>query len=366
VKSVGLCLSAGVALACAASPSPPPPKPVPATPQVAPEPVPSAPAPVVAASAERAPTPLPLPDAPPGTDPEEVKLAASICAASYLDKQVGCRSHPPFERPEQLPDGKIIPHQGDPLLFCGIDHVFHGSFTRPGAKQVVISFEQCKEGEDAVWDSGFPGSAVLAEESDGRWKAVGYEPDVNAAGCLQDHRADGRDVLLCQSGLAAPPSGVVRYVFLIDFARGGGKTPSAVSLAKMFGDTLLCAFADQGFPSGLVSLQTGDLALRDLNHDGTDDLVLKVRRGRIPPSAALDAKVKARCKQSHGSVYETDLVPKPKQTTLEFLSKGDDFVPSPGSQKTLAAWAAEAPEDFNGLADVGPPLAGNRDSAAVP
>ena len=283
-------------------------------------------------------------------------FAGSICAASYLGKDVGCRSHPPFVRPEQQPDGKIIEHQGDPLLFCGIDRIFRGSFTRPGSKQAVISFSQCKESEEAMWDSGFPGSAVLVEEIDGRWKAVGYEADVNAGACLKAHRADGRDVLLCRSSLAAPPSGVVSYVFLLDFARALSGKASAGSLVKLFSDMLICSFADQGFPNGLVSLDVKDMTLKNLNQDGTDDLVVKVHRARIPPSAALDAKILAWCKKTRGEGNQSSFLPATKLSTLELVSDGATFTPTPATKKLIDAWTAEAPDGFNGLVDAAPPF----------
>ena len=291
---------------------------------------------------------LPLPAAPAGTDPEQARIAASICAAAYLGKSVGCRSHPPFTRPGQLPDGKFVEHKDDPLLFCGIDGVFRGSFTKPGAKQAIVSFSQCME-ENEVWDAGNPGSAVLVEERAGRWRAIDTLAAANLGLCQQTRRADGRDILLCRSNLGAPPAGDVIYFFLVDFAR----SPRQGSMAKVFGDMPICG--QDAFPSGLISLEVTDMKLADLNRDGTKDLVVRVARSRVPPSPALDAKVRAACQGDPGMVDLERVLPPRKTATLELVSKGDSFAPSAATQKLLDAWQAESPDGFNGLDSVGPP-----------
>jgi hypothetical protein len=293
---------------------------------------------------------LPLPAAPPGTDPEQARIAASICAAAFLGKNVGCRSHPPFTRPEQLPDGKFVEHKDDPLLFCAIDVVFRGSFTKPGAKQAIVSFSQCMEA-DTVWDAGNPGSAVLVEEREGRWRAIDTLGAANLALCLQTRRADGRDILLCRSNLGAPPAGNVIYFFLVDFAR----SPRQGSLAKVFGDMPLCMAGQEGFPSGLISIEVTDMKLVDLNRDGTKDLLVRVVRSRVPPSPALDARVRTACQGDPGMVDLPRMLPPPKVASLELVSNGDSFAPSATTKKLLEAWRAESPDGFNGLESVGPP-----------
>jgi hypothetical protein len=296
---------------------------------------------------------LALPRPPPGTEPKTVTIAASICAAAFRGREVGCRSHPPFERPEQLPDGKIVKHTGDPLSFCAIDRVYYGAFTRPGAEQAVVAFGQCKESEGAEWDAAFPGSAVLVENVSGRWKAMGYEPEVNAQLCLQSHRSDARDVLLCRSNLAATAVGSLTSFFLLDFARGPRGKRNAGTFARVFSDEINCIAAESGLPSGLVSADITSVALADLDKNGTPDLVVKVRRARAAPSAALDAKVNALCKQ--GPEKAKGALPPATVTTLELLSDGDGFTPSAATKTALDAWTAEAPSDFNGLSTAGPP-----------
>jgi hypothetical protein len=213
-----------------------------------------------------------------------------------------------------------------------------------------VSFEQCAE-PDVVWDAGNPGSAVLVEERGGRWRAVETEGAANLQLCLQNRRADGRDVLLCRSNLGAPPAGNVIYFFLLDFAR----SPPSGSLAKVFGDMPLCGAGPELFSSGLTSLEVADMQLADLNRDGTKDLVVKVARSHLPPSAALDAKVRASCQGDPGMADFKRLLPPPQVATLAFLSHGDSFAPSAATEKLIEAWKAESPDRFNGLELVGPP-----------
>jgi hypothetical protein len=327
-------------------------------------PAPSAkPAPSVAAVDAGAPAPpaFPTPQTPPGADPEHVLFASSICAAATLQlplspktTTVGCRSHAPFERPEQQPDGKLPVFTGDPLAFCAISKVYRGSFTRPGATQAIVAFDACKHGEDdPSWDMGNPGDAVVVEQVEGRWRSVGYVPDVNAGACVAAHRADGRDVLLCKSGLGAGPSGEVVYVFLLDVAR---KDQQAGTVALIHGDTLACAWVEPSgyrIEGGLTSTRISGMSLEDRNGDGTPDLLVDVDRVHAPPSPALDAKVRAACAKDP-NVGEKALLPAPKRTRLEILSTGDRFAPSPASQKILDAWAAEAPPNMNGLEGAAP------------
>ncbi len=301
----------------------------------------------------------PLPAVPVGADAERVLLASSICAAAVLPRtnqhvEVGCRSHPPFTEPEQQPDGTLPVHSGDPLTFCALDGVYRGSFTRATAKQAVLSFSQCKENDpDAPWDSGFPGSAVLVEEVKGRWRAVDYEGGINANNCLTDRRADGRDVLFCQSAFGAGGIGAIRYIMLLDFTRSGKR---AGTVLRLFDDDSGCGYlarpgvpGQRRLPSGLISVRIADARIVDRNKDGTGDLVVEVDRARVPPSGALDARLDAACKRNVAPNNRA-LFPLSTRTQLELLSDGDGFAPSAPTRKVLDEWRAESPEGLDGLA----------------
>lgn len=298
---------------------------------------------------------LPLPAGPPGADPLDVAVAASVCAAAYLPSDdgraptIGCRSHPPFEKPEQRPDGKLPVFAGDDLLtFCAVQKVYRGSFLRPGARQAVVSFSQCKDNDPgATWDSAFPGSAMLVEEAGDRWKTIAFQDGVNIEACLQDRRADGRDVLLCQSNLWAGSAGHKSYFFALDFGRPDRPVDT---LAQIYGDTLSCFALEPAFtlPSGFVSFQIEKTSLSDVDKNGAPDLVVDVSRARAAPSPALDAKVRAVCMNSAQADGQS-LLPPPKKTRLVFLAQRDGFSPTPATRQAIDAWKAEAPEHFNGL-----------------
>jgi hypothetical protein len=318
--------------------------------------------------------PKTLPAPPAGADPTRAAIAASICAAAYTDPdakgkdvEVGCRSHPPFTKPEQKPDGMIVLHTGDPIAFCAIDAVYKGSFSKPDAREAIVSFRQC-DGE-GTWDSANPGSAVLVEEvSGGRFREIDYQAGVNiapdrktlpagagelrsAAGCDQIRRADGRDALFCVSNFGAFRLGAMTYFFVVDFA----EKPHAQTVARIFEDIGPCLQFGMSSPEkdGLVSFQLGDRTVSDLNGDQMPDISVEITRSRATPSSALAARVKAACRNDSNVSVER-LVPPGKKTTLQFLSDKDGWAASPTSKSTLHAWSAEN-GGFGGIGGAGPP-----------
>jgi hypothetical protein len=306
----------------------------------------------------------PTPAVPAGANPDEVKIISSICASAYVRSPtgnvvLGCLSHPPFERPEQRPDGTLSPYAGDPMKLCTLDATYRGSFTRAGAKQAVLSFGVCyDDGAEGFARGGSASqSVVLVEEVAGRWQPVGYEGGVAAFSCDKSRRADGRDVLLCKGAVGATGRGELTYLFALDFARAGGR---AGAFAWMFSDLFDCgAFVRGGrrLPNGLVALRVGRVEAADLDGDGTADLAVSVERARAAPSPALDAKARAACARSQRA-DGISLVPAMQKARLEFYHRGGGVVPAPESQALLDAWEAEAPEGLNGLKASAPgPLA---------
>lgn len=286
-----------------------------------------------------------------------------------MNTRLGCRSHPPFVRPEQLPDGKFVEHTGDPLLFCAVERVYPGSFTRSGARQALLGFGQCKESEDAMWDAGFPGSAVLLEAVDDanatpgapttdppavkRWRAIDTLEEANLGFCQRNLLPSGRDILFCESGLVAPPSGDVGYFFLLDFARRAlGRSPDA-TWARLYGDVPMCPDPDTS--AGLSLWRILSTEVQDRNKDGTGDLVVRVARRHVPASRVLAAKASAACHKSAGVLNLHAVLPPAKTHTLEFVSSGESFVATPATKRLLDTWRKESPEGFNGMATLGPP-----------
>lgn len=304
-----------------------------------------------------------IPAAPPGVDPEYLRLVASVCNAATLKLPngtlaVGCPSHPPFVRPAQQPDGKLTPFTGDPTQFCALDSVYQGSFTRPGATQAVLGFAQCRYDDNDTWDSGFPGSALLVEKVEGRWKADAYVADVNTGRCLVDRRADGRDLLVCKSGFGAGAAGSMWYLFRVDFAKPEGQR--AGTFARIYEDMLTCGQLDMEpdgkglrLPQGLVSASVSDLRFARVDGGASSDIVVDVVRSRAAPSASLDARVAAACKRGP-AVDQRPFVPPGVRSTLVFSLQVGDIVPTDASKRLLSAWLAEK-SDHGGISAAAPP-----------
>jgi hypothetical protein len=90
---------------------------------------------------------------------------------------------------------------------------------------------------------------------------------------------------------------------------------------------------------------------RDINGDGTPDVVVDVERAHVEPSAQLDAKVRASCKQGKPIAV---LLPTPTKHRIEILSDGTRFRPTPASRKLLDDWRAASP-DVTQLEAAAPP-----------
>lgn len=309
-------------------------------------------------AASAPPSDLPLPEAPPGADPELVAFAASICAAAVLKTpqgttRVGCRSHPPFDGREQQPDGKIITHQGDPLLFCAIGQVYRGSFAEPGLTEAVLAFEQCKKSENAPWDMAFPGNLVVVEKTADRWRAVAFEPDLDAFGCLTFHRTDGRDLLVCKGSFAGWHDGGLRWLDAIDLSKPAGKRVQHFAELTFNDFSIPCSFDPSmidGLPfvddGSIVRVEFGDMALRDTDGDGASELVLPVRRARFAIQGSFAARARRYCRSDEDSIDPAEYLPKPERATLVYRYDGKRFVPTPATHKRMAAWKATSPQRY--------------------
>lgn len=323
-------------------------------------PIPAPSASSSASGAEIVPPVFPTPPTPPGANALEVEIATAICKAARMKTTIGCVSHPPFVTAAQMPDGKLDEFQGpDPLTFCSIDKLYPGSFTKKGARQVLVAFSQCKDNDpDATWDMGFPGSGVLVEKVDGaHWRSVGYVPDVNLPRCKPSHRsADDRDVLFCESSFSAG-AGTMSYFTEVDLTR----TPHATTLARIFDDEVNCMMmeGDGSFhlEGGFTIAEVSDFSVTDLNGDGTGDLVIAAKRAHLPPSASLDAKIKSMCKRPGATNMPGSPLPKSalKSARLEIVSSGASFAPTPATKKLLDDWQAEANTGVALLIGASPP-----------
>lgn len=323
-------------LACSKSATPPAPQQASARPPAATTPPP----PAVSTVASAAPPPA---TPPPGADPELARIASAICAATYRREpgkppQVGCRKPPPLDAPGHGPDGKFDEHTGDLTTFCTFHPKYRGSFTQPGAKEMVVVFDNCQDLDSDGWNGSMPGSAVVVDD---KLHVVESAIGVNADQCKQIKRKDGREVLVCQSGYAAPMIGTLDYFFLLDFAKG--KTSGTFASLYSDADLFMCD-AHQGMdpfvPDGLTAIKIANVTTKDVNGDGIADVLLDVDRAHVAPSKALDAKMHAICTQGKSP---EKVLPPPTRARIELLSQGDKYAPSPPSQKLLDAWRADSP-----------------------
>ncbi len=287
-------------------------------------------------------------EAPDGADAAAVLIATSICAAAYLRADegpptIGCRSHPPFDRPEDRPDGTLPAYSGDRSAFCSIRAIHRGSFSRAGAPQAVVIFDSCED-HGAAWNGSMPGSAVLVESVGGRFRAIDYEGAIRE--CKTVRLSDGHDVMLCRGWFGWSGAGALTSFFLLDFAE---RSTRVRVVARLFEDLLQCSMLEPTFslPHGLVDLAVKD-RLDDVDGDGLPDLVLDVERTRVPPGPALDRRVRVACTAQAALPKGSQ----PTHTTLVFPNDGRGLSASPSARATLAKWESEAPPGFNGLADL--------------
>jgi hypothetical protein len=282
-----------------------------------------------------------------------------MCAGAYREddgkRLVGCRRPPPFKGAGRASDGKLTKFSGDdPATFCGISIAARGSFSGPDRKETLVTIDNCRDDDsDEGWNGSVPGSAAVVAYEDGRWHAVTAAKSVNTGECSALRRADRRDTLICRSRYDAYSIGTDYYFFSLDFAGG---TPMARTFAHVFDDVenYNCAAHDgQGpmAPTGLTSVKSVSMMTRDINGDGTPDVVVDVERAHVAPSAPFDAKVRSHCK--HGKPID-GLLPAPTKHRVEILSDGTRFRPTPASRKLLDEWRAASP-DVTQLEAAAPP-----------
>lgn len=301
----------------------------------------------------------PAPAAVEGSEQELEAIVMAMCAATYREDNgkriLGCRRPPPFKGAGRQPDGKMPRFEGDDLAtFCSVSIAARGSFTAPDKKETLVTIDNCRdEDSDEGWNGSVPGSAAVVAWEDGEWRAVTAAKSVNTGECSVIRRADHRDTLVCRSRYDAGSIGTDYYFFFLDFAGG---TPMARTVAHVFDDVDMwnCAARDgQGpmAPAGLTRVKSVSVMTRDINGDGTPDIVLDVERAHAEPSAALDAKLRTLCKQ--GKPIDA-LLPAPVKHKIEILSDGTRFRPNPAAKALLERWRKESP-DVTQLEGVAPP-----------
>lgn len=324
----------------------PPPRPF-----EAPPPVPAAP-PATTAPRVREGT-YRLPSHPPGISEDELALLSSVCSVAYRTvdgkTRVGCRSHPPFSG-KGLPDGLLVPHEGDVQALCTVAAVHRGSFTAPGKKQAFLAFDECFDGPNGYEANAATSvSALLVEDTGSGFRSVAYEAGLSAATCDKGTTRDGRDVLFCRASFGAVGVGSVAYAYVVDFARAERPVYGRLLL---WSDLLDCAaYEREGFRlrSGYTTAAIVGITTADLDHDGLPDARIEVERGHVAPSPKLDTTVRAACAGA-----DPTLAPPLARTKLDLLSRGGVYTLSPESKKKVDTFRREEPESLGGLDGIAP------------
>jgi len=266
----------------------------------------------------------------PGADLDKLAFVESLCPAAVETKgekvRVGCRACPPFEGDDAKPDGRIVQ---DPTPFFELTEVYGGSFTRSGATQAVLAFEQCR-------GPGATGAGtVVVEKSDSswHWNAIGIYHDVTS--CVVIPRAS-HDVLACHDGATGPHDGVVQ-LYTHAFAAGGVISQDFI-LDMSFNSPGVCnTSADDLRDMDRVR----DITIRrieafDADHDGKTDLRVHLRYASIEITDLLARRIIGLCKKPAYSLVHYEVI-KPQ---LVFLQRGDKLLPSTAAQTWLKEVAA--------------------------
>ena len=192
--------------------------------------------------------------------------------------------------------------------------VLEGSFTRPGASEMLAEFFGC---EPHVYNFG---GTILLEKAGDNWRRVRYMNGI--IGLMRTYpRLDGRDIVLDQAGYTG--QGIsTGSISIYDFSVK--PDPSVHELLRVE-DT-----SGNACQSERVTLSYFDkIDYPDLNGDGKPDLRVTVRWG----TATVPARVRANC----GLDFKP---PKPPAYTIDFIFDGKSFHVAPGSAATLRKVAA--------------------------
>lgn len=193
--------------------------------------------------------------------------------------------------------------------------VLEGSFTRPGASEILAEFFGCEP------HAANFGGTVLLEKVAGKWRRVRYAEGV--VGLVRTYaRRDGRDIVLDESGYTGQGTStglISTYDFFVK------PDPAEKTLLRVEDTSGNACQLDR------VSLAYFEkLEFPDLNGDGKPDLRVTVRWGQ----AAVPARKRGKCEEDFKP-------PEPPAYTIDFLFEGNGFRVAPGSAATLHKVAAK-------------------------
>ncbi len=330
---------------------------------------PEAAQPVVTVSSDvrAAPTAAPLTSAPPSTSasaravrhpplarPDGMRedhfaLLGDLCALGWYrfpdgDVRFGCRSQPPFDHPKEQPDGQVV-EVPDIYDLCTISAVHRGAFSKPGVEQAIVAFDLCKTDEGEFLNGSQPGSAMLVESVDAKWRYVAEEMDLNAIDCDPVAQPSGQALLVCTDNFGAFGDGAVRWLFTLDFSKPSGSRLRSFGSVYFNGFSIRCGPGEASpfLEYGVTDATFGKRTVTDFDGDGALDLELAVERAHVEPSRALDRRIEQACVGAP-ELDSRRLLPKPTKHTLRWKGGAGAFAPTAETQKLFDAWRKQSSE----------------------
>lgn len=311
--SLGLVVT--LALSCAHEPPLPPPPPAPVLADIAP----------VAAETDAGPEPMA--DAP--------ALLSAICTPIWAvhedgSRRIACTTHGPYSANTRFSGAEVGEHKGDPLAVCELVSLSRGSFTKAGAKEILLAFAECRDRGKSS-----PFVVVLDADEPPKYRVVGYQNDLATEHCEKTRRPDGRHVLYCQTERRVEHVGTGFTFAVVDFLHATHHIGVVATLARTEFD---CAYFQTGggntMPKGYVWMRPPTFRTED------GKLLVDVERTYAPRSPTLDGQLGAECQRN----VETDglaALPAPRKDTIVIEPRFDSYAPNLPSKLLLDQWNRE-------------------------
>ncbi|MBW2458162.1 MAG: hypothetical protein JRI68_26900 [Deltaproteobacteria bacterium] len=247
--------------------------------------------------------------------------------------------------------------------FLPLEAQYDGAFTRPGAQQKLLYFENCRPMDGMT----ITGCAAVVERRDGKWVVDAHHRQAQFSNCVTSRRSDGRDLLACHSGMGALFEAIVTSVFYVDFSQPDGTSHGELGLPNPGGArrTRIAALVHNGFDirckdvpppgssdqdwefwsGGIVHLSAEKLSSKDVNRDGRADVILEFDRYVAPYNHGMSSRVRTLCQkirakdaEGGGALPFQKLLSTPTRFQLQFVNDGHKLVPAAGTRRVLKSW----------------------------
>jgi hypothetical protein len=221
--------------------------------------------------------------------------------------RVGCRTCPPFEGAAAVSDGRIAV---DGKEFFELELYIPGHFTAANSDQRMAVFNGC-EPHSSNW-----GGTLIAERRGEKFESVRYLSGLHPQRCQAYHRADGRDLAVCEFS-DAHQSTSTDTLAVLDFAVDPPKTQTLLAFTNQ--DPCL---TDPGTRTTEELIESFELN----QNPAAKNNGLFVRTTRTPRT--LDEQYQSFCRETAaGSHAHERPFAKPQVTTLQYRFDGESFVP---------------------------------------